>query len=87
MRVWRWVQDAGAVCEGRHSSRFLKAADPREWLLGPFSKGIILFDALHPIDMYRVFHVFDLMAPNKFALAVVPYALICLGAHIDAILA
>ena len=60
-------------------------ADPREGLLGPFSKGIILFDALHPIDMYRVFHVFDLMAPNEFALAVIPYALICLGTHIDTI--
>lgn len=54
-------------------------------MLGPFSKGIVLFDVLHPIDVYRIFDVFDLMAPNEFAVTVIPYALICLGTHVDTV--
>ena len=72
------------MCDGRHIREFLQAAYPRKGL-GPFSKGIILFDVLHPIDMYRAFHVLNLPAPNEFAVAVIPYALICLGTHIDTI--
>ena len=73
------------MCDGRHIPESLKAAYPREGLLGPFSKGRILFDVLHPIDMYRGFHVLNLPAPNEFAVAVILYALICLGTHKDTI--
>jgi hypothetical protein len=75
------------VREEAHFAILKGGAVTWEGFLSQFSRGIILFDALHPVDMYRVFHVFDLMAPNEFALAVVPYALICLGTHIYAILA
>ena len=87
LRCWEMGSGRCVACEGRHLSRSLKAAYPWEGFLSPFSKGVILLDVLHPIDMYRVFHVLDLMATNEFAVAVIPYVLICLGTHIDTVLA
>ena len=64
--------------KGRYLPRSLVEAYPGEGLSGGFGEGVMLPDILHPIDMYRVFHVLDLSTSDEFAVAVIPYALICL---------